>query len=204
MNIPSISTTDLAKWLLGKKLIINHDGLLTSGYIVETEAYLGPEDRACHSYGWRRTPKVASMYEDAGTIYVYSMHGHNMLNVVTREVGVPEAVLIRAIQPLDGVELMVDSRGATGFEVTNGPGKLCKAMGITRDFDGLELGCNKIYLDESSSKIPVEIFVSARIGIPNKGEWTDAPLRFYVEGNPYISKLPKRMMKDAFQTWQGN
>jgi len=204
MNIPNLSTVELAQELLGKKIVVYQNGQLTSGYIVETEAYLGPVDMACHSYGWRQTPKVASMYEDAGTVYVYAMHGHHMLNVVTREAGVPEAVLIRAIEPADGLEIMQKRRGVAGIDITNGPGKLCKAMGITRDFDGLELGCNKIYLDESSSKIPVEIFVSARIGIPNKGEWTDAPLRFYVEGNPYISKLPKRMMKDAFQTWQGN
>lgn len=199
----NLSTVDLAKQLLGKKIMVCQNGQLTGGYIVETEAYLGPDDMACHSFGWRRTPKVASMYEPAGTIYVYSMHGHNMLNVVARVAGVPEAVLIRAIQPVDGVELMMERRGVTGIDVTNGPGKLCKAMGITQEFDGLMLGCDQIYIDEAASLMPVEIGVSARIGIPNKGEWTDAPLRFYVAGNPYVSRLPKRMMKEVNETWKG-
>ena len=201
MNISDLSTTDLARQLLGKKIIISQDGQLTSGYIVETEAYLGPGDMACHSFGWRRTPKVESMYEAAGMIYVYSMHGHNMLNIVTQEAGVPEAVLIRAIEPACGVELMSERRGVTGIDVSNGPGKLCKAMGITREFDGIMLGDDRIYIDEFHSKIPVEIGISARIGIPNKGEWTDAPLRFYVAGNPYVSRMPKRMMKEVNETW---
>ena len=201
MEFINNSTAEVAKSLLGKKIMVFQNGQLMSGYIVETEAYFGPDDMACHSFGWRRTPKVASMYEPAGTIYVYSMHGHNMLNVVSQEAGMPEAVLIRAIQPVDGIDLMMERRGATGIDVTNGPGKLCKAMGITREFDGLMLGCDQIYIDEQSSKVPVEVGVSARIGIPNKGKWTDAPLRFYVAGNPYVSRLPKRMMKDIDETW---
>lgn len=202
MNFIDGSTVEVAKALLGKKIMVYQNGQLTSGYIVETEAYLGPNDMACHSYGWRRTPKVASMYEPAGTIYVYSMHGHNMLNVVTRAAGMPEAVLIRAIQPVDGLDLMMECRGVTGIDVTNGPGKLCKAMGITREFDGLMLGCDQIYIDKVDSKIPITIGVSARIGIPNKGEWTDEPLRYYVAGNPYVSRLPKRMMKEVNETWE--
>jgi DNA-3-methyladenine glycosylase len=90
MDFIGLSTIEIAKELLGKKLLIQCEGKLMGGYIVETEAYLGPEDMTCHSYLWKRTPKVAAMYEGGGTIYICSMHGHNMLNIVTKEAGQPD------------------------------------------------------------------------------------------------------------------
>jgi len=202
MDYITPSTITIAQELLGKKLLINKDNIWIGGYIVETEAYLGPDDQACHSYNWKRTPKVEAMYQTGGTIYVYTMHGHNMLNIVTKAAGIPEAILIRGLQPVDEIEIMLTQRGGPGFELTNGPGKLCKAMGITRELNGLMLDDGKLIIDEHNSAIPKEIITTARIGIPNKGEWTNASLRFYVAGNPYVSRLPKKEMKCANETWK--
>jgi len=202
MDFINLSTIEIAKALLGKKLLIHQGDKLIGGYIVETEAYLGPKDEACHSYHWKKTPKVKSMYQPGGTIYIYSMHGHNMLNIVTKEMGQPEAILIRGIQPTDHEDVMLDHRPVTGFNLSNGPGKLTKAMGITRELDGWPINESSLLLDEAGSQTPKEIATSPRIGIPNKGKWTDEPLRFYVAGNPYVSRMPKRLMKEADDTWK--
>jgi len=194
-------TAENAKKLLGKKLLIEHDGQLVGGYIVEVEAYLGVVDMAAHSYNGRRTPKVESMYKAGGTIYIYTMHGHNMINIVMQKEGVPEGVLIRGLQPTDGIELMQANRDVESFNLTNGPGKLTKALGITREFNGTTLNTGRIRLDEVGGRTPKKISSSPRIGIPNKGKWTDKPLRFYVEGNPYVSVTPKRKMREASTTW---
>ena len=202
MDFINESTITIARKLLGKKLLMNQGGNWIGGYIVETEAYLGPEDMACHSYNWKRTPKVAAMYQPGGTIYVYTMHGHNMLNIVTKDAGIPEAILIRAIQPTDHESIMLMNRPIAGINLANGPGKLCKAMGITRELDGVMINQELLFIDEATSVEPQVIGVSPRIGIPNKGEWTDAPLRFYVEGNPYVSRMPKKRMGEANETWK--
>jgi len=196
------STVENARKLLGKKLLTYHDGKLIGGYIVEVEAYLGIVDMAAHGYNGRRTPKVESLYKAGGTIYVYTMHGHNMINFVMQKEGVPEGVLIRGLQPTDGIEFMQANRDAEGYNLTNGPGKLTKALGITRAFNGTTLNNGRIRLDEVGSLTPRKISSSPRIGIPNKGKWTDEPLRFYVEGNPYVSAMPKRQMRDANTTWE--
>lgn len=201
MDFIKAPTVETAKELLGKKLVVNHEGEILSGWIVETEAYLGPLDQAAHSYGLRRTPKVESMYQAGGTIYVYMIHGHHNVNIVTREAGVPEGVLIRAIQPDRGVEVMETRRGYTGFNATNGPGKLCKALGIDKTANGTRLGEGVLSIDWNHSKIPAAVEISPRIGIPNKGEWTEAPLRFFVKGNPYVSHQRKRDCIDAKETW---
>ena len=201
MDFIQNSTIEIAKQLLGKKLLINHNDILIGGYIVETEAYLGHEDMACHGYNWRRTPKVESLYQMGGTIYVYMMHTHDMLNIVTKEEGIPEAVLIRGVQPVDHKDIMLTNRTVDDINLSNGPGKLTKAMGITRELDGTMINEGKLLIDEQRSKIPQKICSSSRIGIPNKGKWTDEPLRFYVEGNPYVSKMPKKLMKSPSATF---
>jgi len=201
MDFIEQSTVETARGLLGKKLVVTHEGITLSGWIVETEAYLGPDDRAAHSYGFRRTPKVESMYQAGGTIYVYMIHGHHNVNIVTQEAGVPQGVLIRAIEPDAGVEVMEARRSRSGFDVANGPGKLCKALGIDKSDNGVMLGAGRIAIDWGHCKIPVEITVSPRIGIPNKGEWTEAPLRFFVKGNPYVSHQRKRDCIPAAETW---
>ena len=194
-------TTENAKKLLGKKLLIHHDGELVGGYIVEVEAYLGICDMAAHAYNGKRTPKVESLYQVGGTIYIYTMHGHNMINFVMQKEGVPEGVLIRALEPTNGIRFMQANRNANMFNLTNGPGKLTKALGITREFNGTTLNTGQIRLEQMSYLTPKIISSSPRIGIPNKGKWTDAPLRYYVEGNPYVSAMPKRKMKEAHLTW---
>lgn len=202
MDFKNETTAQIAQKLLGKKLLINDHDLQIGGYIVETEAYVGPEDMACHSFGWKRTPRLESLYLPGGTIYIYMMHTHNMLNIVTQRAGIPEAVLIRAIQPVDHLEVMEKNRNTEGVMVCNGPGKLTKAMGITKELDGTLINEGKLVLDEKNAVYPRQIATSPRIGIPNKGKWSEAPLRFYVEGNPYVSQMPKRMMQEVTKTWK--
>lgn len=123
-------TEELAQALLGKLLLIKNGAEVLGGYITETEAYLGVTDRACHSYGGNRTPKVEALYANAGTVYIYTIHTHKMLNIVACAKDNPQAVLIRAVEPVCGISVMEKKRGRTGVELTNGPGKLTKAMGI--------------------------------------------------------------------------
>ena len=204
-----LDTVSLAKELLGKLIIVKNAGKILSGYIVETEAYLGVIDEACHGYKGKRTPKVEALYQKAGTVYIYTMHTHKMLNIVSCEKNNPQAVLIRGIEPLKNREIMEENRGKTGVIVSNGPGKLTKAMGINDKFNMSEVKIisngtylkkadkntdkskvnkkliyeniikksiikeNTIYLDFNDAKNPEKIEISPRIGIPNKGKWTD-------------------------------
>lgn len=190
------TTEQIAQELLGCLVIKETDEGVTSGWIVETEAYLGEIDEAAHSYGLKQTPRLASMYKEPGTIYIYSMHTHLMLNVVVQEKGVPEAILIRAIEPQKGVALMSERRGKTGFMVTDGPGKLTKAMKITKLDDGTSVTEPPLIIDVNTRKVPKKIELSPRIGIPNKGEWTDALLRYSVAGNPYVSRKKGKITTD--------
>ncbi|MGM0844769.1 MAG: DNA-3-methyladenine glycosylase [Bacillota bacterium] len=179
-------TLQLAKNLLGCLLVkVTEDGL-TSGYIVETEAYMGPEDRAAHSFNNRRTKRTEIMYEEARRVYTYVMHTHCLVNVVSGPVGKPEAVLIRAVEPRDGMDLMLRRRPKRGKELTNGPGKLTKSMGITMEDYG---GCfdeGPLYIAEGVK--PESIEMGKRIGIGNSGEARDYPYRFWIKENPYISR----------------
>lgn len=184
----SLPTEYVAKELLGCLLVHHSDDGITSGWIVETEAYIGEKDEACHSYRRKRTPRLIAMYDKPGTIYLYQMHGHILLNIVTQPVDVPHAVLIRAIEPVQGKELMINRRIKSGIELTNGPGKLTQAMGITMDNYGTMITSKSLFIDITQRKKPLKIESSPRIGIPNKGEWTKKKLRYTVKGNPYISK----------------
>lgn len=181
------TTEEIAQDLLGCLIVKNTKEGISSGWIVETEAYLGEIDKAAHSYGLRRTPRLASMYKEPGTIYIYSMHTHQMLNLAVQKTGVPHAILIRAIEPYTGIELMKQRRKKEGYLLSNGPGKLTEAMGIDQTDDGTQITDEPLYLSQSKRRMPKKIDVSARIGIPNKGIWTDALLRYTVSGNPYIS-----------------
>jgi len=188
----------LARELLGKTLVHNVDGKELRGMIVETEAYLGVVDKAAHSYGGRRTKRVETMYGQPGIAYVYIIYGmYNCFNIVAREVGIPEAVLVRAIEPLGELEKMSLNRFNKPYEVltkaqkkglTNGPGKLCDAMLIDRNLDGEDLCGEKLYIEEGTEK-NISIVTSKRIGIDYAEEAKDFPYRFYIEGNPYVSKL---------------
>lgn len=184
----NLSTEEVAKYLLGTKLISETPEGLTTGWIVETEAYLGAIDMAAHTYQNRKTPRVEAMYGTAGTIYLYNMMGNVLLNIATKEIGNPEAVLIRAVQPEVGLSLMEERRGKSRYELTNGPGKMTQAMGITMAEYGSKITDPPLYIDFSEQKKTKQILETPRIGIPNKEEWTEAPLRYIVKENPYVSR----------------
>lgn len=183
-------TIALAKNLLGCLLIkVSNDGV-ASGYIVETEAYIGPEDKAAHSYQNRRTKRTEVMFGEPGFAYVYKMHTHCLVNVVSGEQGNPEAVLIRAVEPFSGIELMKKRRGLNNLKMlTNGPGKLSKALGITIEDYGTTFQEPPLMIGEGIT--PENIGIGKRIGIDNSGEAKDYPLRFWIKGNPFVSRHQK-------------
>ncbi|GLB58702.1 DNA-3-methyladenine glycosylase [Cytobacillus sp. NCCP-133] len=184
-------TLDLAEALLGCLLIkITKEGL-ASGYIVETEAYMGPEDRAAHSFGNRRTKRTEIMFSKSGLAYTYVMHTHCLVNVVSGPEEKPEAILIRAVEPVVGLELMKKRRNMEDPKhLTNGPGKLTKALGITMEDYGRPFSEPPLMI--SKGTIPQEISRGKRIGINNSGEARDYPWRYWVTGNPYVSRQRKR------------
>lgn len=181
------STLELARDLLGCLLVKETNEGTTAGYIVETEAYMGPGDRAAHSFGGRRTKRTEIMYSEAGHIYTYQMHTHTLVNVVSSDTDKPEAILIRAVEPHTGIELMKERRGMTDLrKLTSGPGKLTKALGITmNDYGGLFTE-PPLYI--AAGILPEHISSGPRIGIGNSGEAKDYPWRFWITGNPYVSK----------------
>lgn len=163
------------------------DGRLVAR-IVETEAYQGPEDRAAHSFGNRRTKRTEIMFGGAGLVYTYQMHTHTLVNVVAGSVGVPHAILIRAVEPVEGLELMKANRGENLKKVdwTNGPGKLTKALGITMDYYGHHWAHEPLFIAKGE---PVDRFETGpRVGIKNSGEAVHYPWRFYEKDNPFVSK----------------
>ena len=181
----------IAKELLGKIVVTNFDGKITSGRIVETEAYVGFTDKASHAFGGRRTARNEHMYSAAGTAYIYICYGmHQMLNVVTNDKEIPDAILIRAIEPLDGIEIMLERTGKSKLDktLTCGPGNVGKALGIFKHHSGLFLLDEQIYLLDDRGKISEEnLGVSKRIGVDGAGADAQLPYRFYVKGNKYVS-----------------
>ncbi len=172
-------TVWVAKNLLGKILVRKYRGKIRAGRIVETEAYLGGDDPACHSFGYRKSLRNQSMFLAGGHSYVYFIYGmYFCFNVVTKSEKYPEAVLIRAVEPLAGIK-----------SATNGPGKLCIAMNIDKKLDGLPLNNGPLFIAESEEKIKSKMGSSARIGISHKNAAKDWPLRFYITDNPYVSKM---------------
>ena len=188
-------TVEVAKNLLGKKIIRNISGNFFCAKIVETEAYLGLEDKACHSYGGNITKRNEILYKEAGTIYVYLIYGmYNLLNIVTKNENDPEAVLIRAVEPIENIDAMAVNRFGKIYKdlssyqkknLTNGPGKLTMAMGIERALNGKILSQDYLYIEEGEDVR--NIIETKRIGIDYAGEDANLPLRFYIEDNPYVS-----------------
>lgn len=183
----------VARELLGKRLVVPaEDGARVSGRIVETEAYLGAEDKAAHSYGWRRTARTETMYAKGGAVYVFFVYGmHHQFNVVTGAEGTPTAVLVRAIEPEEGIELMRGRRAVPKErELTSGPGKLCKALGIDRSFDREDLTTSaRVWLEDAGvSYKPEQVAEGPRIGIAYAEEYALKPWRFWVKGNAFVSK----------------
>ncbi len=184
---PSIQ---LAQSLLGCLLIKETAEGVASGYIVETEAYIGPGDQAAHSYQNRRTKRTEVMFHDAGFCYTYSMHTHCLVNIVSGESGKPEAVLIRALQPFNGIDLMKKRRKTEVIKnLTNGPGKLTKAIGINMNDYGRTFLSPPLMIGEGFK--PKQISSGKRIGIENSGEAKNYPWRFWITNNPFVSRYPK-------------
>lgn len=187
-------TKTVARDLLGKKLVHVVQGTRLSGLIVETEAYLGIEDAAAHSFGDRRTARTESMYLEGGHAYVYFIYGiHYCFNVVTQPAGIPQAVLIRAIEPIEGIELMRERRKSskeTGLG--SGPGKLCQALGIDRECDRLSLVESEELFIEDAPAPRAKIIACPRVGVAYAGTAAEWPLRFLVSEHPHISKGPPR------------
>ncbi len=181
----------IAKELLGKIIVTNFGGQITSARIVETEAYIGITDKASHSYGHRRTARNEHMYSPPGTAYVYICYGmHQMLNIVTNKKDIPDAVLIRAVEPLNGIDLMAKRTGKNINDktLTRGPGNVGKALGIYKHHSGLFLLDKEIYLlDDGEKMIAGKIGTSKRIGVDGAGDDALLPFRFYIKGNPYVS-----------------
>jgi DNA-3-methyladenine glycosylase len=185
-------TVAIARALLGCILWRRlDDGELLAARIVETEAYLGANDPASHARRGLRSPRNESMYLEGGHAYVYFTYGmHWCMNVVTQEADLAEAVLLRAAEPVRGVESMRTRRpkAKTDFELMNGPGKLSMALGIDRALDGADLRSDALWLTERDAAINDEdVAVSPRIGIDNSGDAAAWPLRFFVRGNRHVS-----------------
>ncbi len=189
---------EVARDLLGKKLVVpGRSGTRVAGIIVETEAYRGPEDRASHAYDGRRTRRTETMYAKGGTAYVYFVYGmYNQFNVVTNVAEVPHAILVRAVEPSEGLDLMRRRRpGRREYELTSGPGRLCLAMGIDRKLDQADLLGDQIWIEEGVSISPRQIARGPRIGIDYAEKWITKPWRFWVRDNPFVSK-PNRVKRD--------
>jgi len=185
----------LSKDLLGKYLFTCIDGITTGGYIVETEAYNGIIDKASHSYGNRITPRTKTMFMQGGISYVYLCYGiHEMFNVVTSVEGQPHAILIRAIQPTEGLDIMLYRRNMISLKptITSGPGSVAKALGISRNINAISLQSDVLWIEDRGLIFPNEAIAAVpRIGVAYAGEDALLPYRFYVKGNPYVSKPNK-------------
>ncbi len=185
----------IAKELLGKILITNRKGIITSGRIVECEAYAGITDKASHASNGRRTARNEVMYGEGGFAYVYLCYGiHHLFNVVTGYRDVPHAVLIRALDPLEGIEEMLlrTNKKKLDYTLTRGPGNVSKALGISTKHTGLSLTGDKIFIVDDRGKYSKnEIAASPRIGVDYAGKDASLPYRFYVKGNPFVSGKPK-------------
>lgn len=183
--------TAIAKELLGKILVTKWDKVTTSGRIVEVEAYEGAIDRASHAYGGRRTARNEPMYGEGGIAYVYLCYGiHHLFNVVTASKDKPHAVLIRALEPMLGVDLMLERTGKLKLDktLTRGPGNLSKALGIHTKHSGMDLRGDKLYIIDDGFRYPAEsIAASARIGVDYAGSHALWPYRFYIKGHPNVS-----------------
>ncbi|MBM4464615.1 MAG: DNA-3-methyladenine glycosylase [Chloroflexi bacterium] len=185
------STLTVARELLGQRLVRVMDGQRLSGFIVEVEAYIGEDDAACHA-ARGRTPRNEVMYGPPGHTYVYFVYGmHHCLNVVTEEEGFPAAVLVRALQPLEGLDIMRRHRsGKPDGELVNGPAKLCQALAIKRDFNGVDLCTSEVLFIERGRRVaPEEIGASSRIGIKADEIARSVPWRFYFQGSDFVSKV---------------
>jgi len=191
-------TLDVAKDLLGKNLVHYVNGERLVGRIVEVEAYIGAIDKAAHSYNNKITERTKVMFGPPGYAYVYLIYGmYNCMNVVTQEEGQAAAVLIRAVEPIEGINIMAYSRyGKSAKELTkkqiinlsSGPGKLCIAMDITRSNNSMDLCSDTLWIEDDGLDSIFEVVTTKRINIDYAEEAIDFPWRFYIKGNSFISR----------------
>jgi len=186
-------TVQIARELLGKLLVVpDENGRRVSGMIVETEAYLGVEDRGAHSYGGRRTARNEVMYGLAGHVYVFFVYGmYYQFNAVTGPIDHPHAILVRGVEPVEGIETMRERRGSKAKkdrDLTSGPGKLAIAMAIDRSLNGADLLGERCWLEQYRGIPDDEVAAGPRIGIDYAGEDALRPWRFWLKGNEYVSR----------------
>lgn len=192
----------VARDCIGKHLVHDTTEGLVVGRIVEAEAYRGPEDRAAHSYGGRRTARTEVMFGPPGFAYVFFVYGmHFQVNLVTTALDMPHAVLLRAVEPVLGADVMAARRGipASRRELTNGPGKLCQAFAIDRAANGADLTRPPLYLSDGP---PCRVARATRIGIDYAGVWAERPWRFFDPASAYVSTA-RRPRKVALRATRG-
>jgi DNA-3-methyladenine glycosylase len=181
----------IAQELLGKILVTQIGGQRCSGRIVETEAYAGINDRACHAFEGKRTVRSEHLYGEPGTLYVYICYGmHHLVNVITNKKDIPHAVLIRALEPLEGVEEMLERTGKVSldFTLTKGPGNVARAMGLSKSHSGGNFFSDAFFLEDDGTRYKKDqILATKRIGVESAREDAELPYRFIVKGNPYVS-----------------
>jgi len=181
----------IARELIGKIIVTRFNGMLTTGRIVETEAYAGVIDKASHAYGGRRTKRTEVMFGAGGNAYVYLCYGiHHLFNVVTNRENIPHAILVRAVEPLEGVDIMLQRTGKKriDYTLTKGPGNVSKALGILTDHTGHSLLSDELFITYDGYTPPDNLIAaSPRIGVDYAGEDAQLPYRFTLHGNPYVS-----------------
>jgi len=186
------NVVQIAKELLGKLLVTNFDGERTSGIIVETEAYAGVSDKASHAFGARRTKRTEVMYASGGIAYVYLCYGiHHLFNVVTNDKDVPHAVLIRAVEPVTGLDTMLHRRKKEVLlpALTAGPGAMSEALGIKTTHSGISLLSKEIFIEHTDTVIgESDIVCGPRVGVSYAQEDALLPYRFYIRGNRFVSR----------------
>lgn len=181
----------LSKELLGKVLVTYIEGMYTSGMITETEAYQAPEDKASHAYNNKRTPRTEVFYNTGGIGYVYLCYGiHNLFNVVTNEESIPHAILIRSIEPIDGIDEMMVRRKKIKYDktLTTGPGALSQALGINKLHNRISLTGDTVWIEDRNIQVK-QIRSTTRVGIDYAEEYKEKPWRYYIEGNKWVSKV---------------
>lgn len=184
-------TVQIARDLLGATLVVpDENGVRVSGIIVETEAYCGIEDKAAHSYNNRRTKRTETMFAVGGTVYIFFIYGmYYQFNIVAGETESPHAILIRAVEPLENIELMRERRGQMkDANLTSGPGKLCIAFGIDKTFNNADLLGDQVWLEKGAKVSDAEIVAGKRIGIDYAEEYAEKPWRFWLKENKFVSR----------------
>lgn len=183
---------EIAKNLLGKYLFTKIDGKITGGIIIETEGYKGIEDKACHAYNGCFTNRTKTMYENGGVSYVYFCYGmHHLLNVVTNKKNTPHAVLIRAIEPTHGIDIMLKRRNKAKLTniLTSGPGALCQALGITKEHNNIKLNSSLLWIENRNISVKEKnIIKGPRVGVDYAKEHALLPWRFRIKPNDSLKR----------------